>query len=135
MVITPLHGLQIANATSSGVLSCQRHDLGALVHLFGRPKLLMAAALANEHVLVAGLVAVHVSHDPAREVPQAHTQLSTHACACGMGSGMPGSFVRRRRPGDAAIRSVQGGAHRRKWAVWVCLGVLLMVLSRLRQAL
>ena len=79
----------------SGVLLCQSRGLEPLMHLLGRQQLLVAAALANEHVLVAGLVAVHVSHDPAREVPPAHTRLSTHACACRMRFGMPGTSVHR----------------------------------------
>ena len=61
----------------------------SLSHLPGRHQFLMATALADEHVLVSGLVEVHVAHDPAREVPQAHTRSSTRPRLSSMGFGIP----------------------------------------------
>lgn len=43
--------------------------VGLVAHLLGPPQLLSPAALADQHVLVAGLGAEHVPHDPAGEVP------------------------------------------------------------------
>ena len=61
----------------------------SLSHLPGRHQFLMATALADEHVLVSGLVEVHVAHDPAREVPQAHTRWSACPRLSGTGFGIP----------------------------------------------
>jgi len=61
----------------------------SLSHLPCRHQLLMATALADEHVFVPGLVAVHVAQDPAREVPQAHTRSSTLPRLSGLGFGIP----------------------------------------------
>src|SRR4051812_41388727 len=74
----------------------------------------MATALADEHVLVPGLVEVHVAHDPARHVLQAHTRSSTRPRLSSMGFGIP-RYVRATVRVRPVMPLMAGAAARLGW--------------------